>query len=64
MGSPGAAWDAIECVGTLWGRLGGARSSEGAWLGERLAHALARHGERGASARAAVLRRVDQLRMR
>ncbi|MEU5361593.1 hypothetical protein ACFY9R_31925 [Streptomyces albidoflavus] len=64
LGSPDAAWDAIQCAGTLWERLGGARSGEGAWLGERLARALARHGERGASARAAVLRRVDQLRMR
>ncbi|AWL36680.1 hypothetical protein OIE91_31495 [Streptomyces albidoflavus] len=64
LGSPDAAWEAIQCAGTLWERLGGVHSGSGAWLGERLAHALARHGERGASARAAVLRRVDQLRMR
>ncbi|WAD00562.1 hypothetical protein [Streptomyces sp. NA13] len=64
LGSPDAAWEAIQCAGTLWERLGGVHSGSGAWLGERLAHALARHGERGASARAAVLRRVDQLRMK
>ncbi|PKA32927.1 hypothetical protein SM8_031860 [Streptomyces sp. SM8] len=63
LGSPDAAWDSIVCAGTLWERLG-VHSGSGAWLGERLAHALARHGERGASARAAVLRKVDQLRMK
>ncbi|MFD6243358.1 hypothetical protein ACFWFV_28330 [Streptomyces diastaticus] len=63
LGSSDASWDAVLTAGRLWEHLGGAASSEGVWLGERLARALARCGERGAAQRSAVLRRVDQLRM-